>query len=102
MRVDDGYVAYLNGTEVASKNEPASLSWNSNATATTSDSTAVVFANIDITASAGALVPGQNILAVHGLNRSTTSSDMLIGARLTADISAAAPERYYWRVVVEE
>jgi hypothetical protein len=102
MRVDDGYVAFINGVQVASDNNPASPTWNSTANASTSDATAIVFADTDITASTGALVAGQNILAIHGLNRSSTSSDMLIGARLTADVSAAAPERYYWRVSVEE
>jgi hypothetical protein len=33
LRFDDGFVAYLNGTEVLRRNAPASLAWNSAATA---------------------------------------------------------------------
>src|SRR5512133_1570643 len=33
LRYDDGFVAYLNGTQVASRNTPTSLAWNSTATA---------------------------------------------------------------------
>jgi hypothetical protein len=32
LRYDDGFVAYLNGTEVLRKNAPAALAWNSSAT----------------------------------------------------------------------
>lgn len=32
MKYDDGFVAYLNGTEVARRNAPASAAWNSSAT----------------------------------------------------------------------
>ena len=32
MRYDDGFVAYLNGTEVLRRNAPATLGWNSSAT----------------------------------------------------------------------
>jgi hypothetical protein len=33
MKYDDGFVAYLNGTEIARRNAPASVAWNSAATA---------------------------------------------------------------------
>ena len=33
MRYDDGFVAYLNGTEVLRRNAPSALAWNSSATA---------------------------------------------------------------------
>src|SRR5664279_2287823 len=31
LRYDDGFVAYLNGTEVLRRNAPATLEWNSSA-----------------------------------------------------------------------
>ena len=34
LRYDDGFVAYLNGTEVLRRNAPATLGWNSSATST--------------------------------------------------------------------
>ena len=37
MKFDDGFVAYLNGVEVARANAPLELAWNSSATTTRSD-----------------------------------------------------------------
>jgi hypothetical protein len=82
MMYDDGFVAYLNGTVVARRTAPDSLSWNSTATSNISDTTG--FENIDITAYKSSLKSGSNILAIHGLNYSTTSSDFLIAAELIA------------------
>ncbi|MGD0551133.1 MAG: lamin tail domain-containing protein [Sedimentisphaerales bacterium] len=82
MMYDDGFVAYINGTQVASRNAPASPTWNSTATSNPADTTG--FENIDITAYKSSLKSGTNILAIHGLNTSTTSSDFLIEAELIA------------------
>ena len=78
MKYDDGYVAYLNGVEVASRNAPADPQWNSRASRSHSDSAAVVFETLDISSHLDALVAGVNVLAIHGLNASVTSSDFLI------------------------
>jgi hypothetical protein len=84
MKYDDGFVAYINGVRVAAANAPASLSWNSAATAINDDGNALSFQSFDISAfggPGGILVPGTNLLAIHGLNDATngvgTSSDML-------------------------
>ncbi len=82
MRYDDGFVAYLNGVLIASENAPGNVQWNSAATAGHDDSAAVQFRSLDVSASVGALEPGQNILAIHGLNVSLGSSDFLIDAEL--------------------
>ncbi|MEC7776582.1 MAG: lamin tail domain-containing protein, partial [Planctomycetota bacterium] len=78
MKYDDGYVAYLNGVEVGSRNAPGDPQWNSRATRSHPDSAAVVFETLDISSHRDALVAGVNVLAVHGLNASVTSSDFLI------------------------
>jgi hypothetical protein len=52
----------------------------------------VLFDDIDISDFIGHLRPGDNLLAIHGLNTSLTSSDMLIGVRLDGAISTAAQE----------
>lgn len=78
MKYDDGFVAYLNGTEVARANAPATAVWNSQATAANADTAAVVYEMFDITAFKTALLPGNNILAIHGLGSSIVDSDMLI------------------------
>ncbi|MBW7992486.1 MAG: hypothetical protein FVQ84_21065 [Planctomycetes bacterium] len=82
MRYDDGFVAYLNGVEVARRNFTGTPAWNSSANSSRSDSLAVDFENIDISAYLNSLQPGINLLAIHGLNTSTTSSDFLISSEL--------------------
>ena len=84
MRYDDGFIAYLNGVEVARGNFTGTPTWNSSANGSRSDSLAVNFENIDISAYLNSLQSNYNILAIHGLNTSTTSSDFLISAELVA------------------
>jgi len=79
MRYDDGFVAYINGTQVASKYAPASPVWNS---AATSNIESTGTEDINISTYISALHTGTNILAIHGLNYSTGSSDFLITAEL--------------------
>jgi len=78
MKYDDGFVAYLNGREIARRNAPASLSWNSTASALHDDSAAVVFESFDVYGAVDALRAGKNVLAIHGLNERLQSSDFLI------------------------
>ncbi|MBB5351931.1 hypothetical protein HNR46_002170 [Haloferula luteola] len=95
LRYEDGFVAYLNGTLVASSNAPASLEWNSGSTAVRADSLAVNFAEIDLSGMTNLLVDGENVLAIHALNdgdanatnTGSSSSDMLISAELVAEYS---------------
>jgi hypothetical protein len=84
MRYDDGFIAYLNGVEVARRNFSGTPSWDSSASAQNDDSAAVTFEDIDISGFIGDLQQGENLLAIHGLNISPTSSDFLISAELTA------------------
>ncbi|MEM7233397.1 MAG: CotH kinase family protein, partial [Planctomycetota bacterium] len=78
MRYDDGFRAYLNGSPIASRNSPGSPGWNSTATSSHSDAAAVVAEEILLPDALGLLVTGENVLAIHGMNTSTTSSDFLI------------------------
>lgn len=82
VRVDDGFAAYLNGVRIAALNAPNDPSWNSFATALNSDEAAVQFRAFDVTPHLASLRAGQNLLAIHGLNISTGSSDFLIDAEL--------------------
>lgn len=79
VRCDDGFVAYLNGTEVASINKPSSLRWNSTCSNRSDDTS---FAVVPITQHADQLRTGLNILAVQAINQSTTSSDFLFSVEL--------------------
>ncbi|MBL7143481.1 MAG: lamin tail domain-containing protein [Phycisphaerae bacterium] len=78
IRYDDGFIAYINGVEVTRRNFTGTPTWNSSANSSRSDSLAVDFEDIDVSAYLNSLQAGFNILAIHGLNTSTTSSDFLI------------------------
>ncbi len=78
MKFDDGFVAYLNGVEVARAFAPAVVAWNSASQGGNGDVNAVVYQPFDITQHLSLLQPGTNVLAIHGLNGTATSSDMLV------------------------
>ena len=78
MKYDDGFVAYLNGVEIASANSDESTQWNSTASAIHDDQDAIQFQEFDASAAISSLVVGDNVLAIHGLNVSNSSSDFLI------------------------
>lgn len=89
VRYDDGFAAYLNDTLVATRNAPGTLSYNSAATTSRSDASAIVFEDIDLTAYRNLLINGDNVLAIQALNASAADSDLLIQAELTG--SATPP-----------
>ena len=64
IRYDDGFIAYLNGTEVARRNFSGTPAWNSSASSNHDDSASVVFEYIDVTDYLGLLQNGFNILAI--------------------------------------
>ncbi len=90
IRYDDGFIAYINGVEVARRNFTGTPEWNSSADGTHSDSEAVIFESINISAFLDAIKPDNNILAIQGLNSTTVDSDFLISAELTADKSISS------------
>ena len=74
MKWEDGFAAYLNGTEIKSMSVPTNPQWNSEATLNRSnEDDAITY--FDYTVS-GPLVEGRNVLAIHGLNASRTSSGL--------------------------
>jgi len=95
VRYDDGFVAYLNGTEVARRNFDNTPAWDSRASSSHSDSQAVDFEEIDISEFIDNLTPGDNLLAIHGLNASVTSSDMLISAELDGVVTTSNDDFTY-------
>jgi hypothetical protein len=84
MKYDDGFIAYLNGVEVARRNAGNPLAWDTAASATRNNAQAVVFEPINISAHLGELVQGTNVLAIHGLNVLDTDTDLLISTELLA------------------
>ncbi len=83
-RYDDGFVAYLNGTEVARRNAPGSLAYDSAATADRALTNATAVESIDLSAGIPLLVNGTNLLAVQLLNHSAASGDALFQPQLLA------------------
>ncbi|MHC4641733.1 MAG: lamin tail domain-containing protein, partial [Planctomycetota bacterium] len=82
MRYDDGFVAYINGDKVEGVYEPSPLLWNSETANNRSHEAGESFDEYPISKYISSLRPGENILAIHGLNISTTSSDFLISVEL--------------------
>ncbi len=80
---DDGFIAYINGVEVARKNCTGTPAWNSKASTQTSDADAVILTAWSAAAGLSALRAGENILALQGLNDKLDSSDFLIAGQLT-------------------
>lgn len=78
MKYDDGFIAYLNGQRIADGNGPEVPLFDSPSTAENSDGSAVQFEPFDISAFKNTLLPTGNVLAVHSLNRNSSSSDLLM------------------------
>jgi hypothetical protein len=91
MRSDDGFVAYLNGTEVARRRTPLTTTWNSSADATNS---ATVFEDIVLPGAATLLVAGSNMLAVHGLNIAAGDNDFFIEPQIIATLTNPTPGNF--------
>jgi hypothetical protein len=87
-RANDGFIAYLNGTQIASVNAPGSPAYNSVAT-TTALATKWLVMDVPTTS----LVAGNNILALHAMNNSTSDPNFL--ALATLDIVTADPAGSY-------
>jgi hypothetical protein len=95
IKYDDGFVAYLNGLEVARRNAPAVPAWNSAATAEHPALATLAFEEIDIASALGSLEIGRNVLAIQGLNLSATDGDFLILPELQGEFTQGLGERYF-------
>ena len=84
---DDGFAAFLNGVEVGSFNSPDPLAWDSKATGSRRDPTALSTpVEIDLANHTGLIQNGENVLAIRGMNTSPGGSDFLISPVLTMGI----------------
>jgi len=87
-KYDDGFTAFLNGTQIATANAPDPLAWNSMATAS-HDADLNAYVDFDASDHVGALQDGTNILAIQGVNVPLHSSDMLVIAELNAAVAGS-------------
>ncbi len=81
-RYEDGFAAYLNGELVASAEVPEDLDWSSRADSSRQAGRETEIVLFDITSSLAHLREGENVLAIHALNRSVSNSDFLISVDL--------------------
>ncbi|HUU23169.1 MAG TPA: lamin tail domain-containing protein [Phycisphaerae bacterium] len=95
MKYDDGFVAYVNGVEVARRNAPATPSWDSAAPADRPDGEAQAFEVIDIFDTAAVLLEGVNVLAIHGLSSGAADTDFLVLPELDGVSITFGADRYY-------
>ena len=94
MQYDDGFVAYLNGVQVAQRNAPVSPLFDSVATAERDDNDAVGVETIDISQYLNLLQDGNNVLALHGLNLTASDDDFLIIPELRG-VATTTALRYF-------
>jgi hypothetical protein len=83
LKYDDGFVVYLNGSPIAAANN-SDTNWNSVALSSRADALASQYEEFDLAEVATLIVPGNNVLAIQGINRSSTDADFLIAAELRA------------------
>jgi hypothetical protein len=97
VRYNAGFVAFLNGQQVASANAPATPVWNSAATQLNLDPGAVQWQEFDLSAAQPYLQAGNNVLAIQGLNLGATNTDFLLQAQLLGQTvtNSLATYRYF-------
>jgi len=83
VRYNDGFVAYINGQEVAGRNAPAWPQWNSAALSDREVSQSLQFDQIDVSQWLEVLQEGTNVLAVQGLNFAAGDDEFLIQMELS-------------------
>ena len=97
MKYDDGFIAWINGTRVASNAAPATPLWNSLATANRDESLNNNWTEFAIPTGSVTLNTGTNVLAIHGFNVTSSSSDFLLLPELEATFSGVSslPSAYF-------
>ncbi len=84
MKYDDAFVAWLNGMRITLANAPETVAFDATAITNRPAREANAFQTFDLSAFAGLLVTGTNVLAVQGLNTAASDADFLLSAELTA------------------
>ena len=88
-QIDDGYIAFINGVQIASYNSPSPANWNSRSSRSGRPDSDILRnpSDHDLSDFTNLLNEGQNILAIHGMNSSTGGSDFLVQVELIAGMS---------------
>lgn len=92
VQYDDGFIAYLNGTEIARRNFTGNATYTSVADAQRLDTDALVFESIDVSQHMGLLLgSGTNILSFRVLNTGLADPDLLLVPQLVAAKTTFGP-----------
>ncbi|MHC4642744.1 MAG: FN3 associated domain-containing protein, partial [Planctomycetota bacterium] len=94
IKYEDGFVAYLNGRKVPSRNAPDTVVWDSKALSDRPDEDISVFEEINLNAFLGILQSGKNVLAIQGLNDNKDDEDFLLLPELAAARNRVVPEYF--------
>ncbi|MGI6302055.1 MAG: lamin tail domain-containing protein [Verrucomicrobiota bacterium] len=95
LRYVDGFAAWLNGEWVAEENAPQTLAWDATAVANRPSQLGASPVEFDITPFKDFMQPGDNLLALQGLNASASQPDFLLQAELV--LITAGKENIGWR-----
>ncbi len=93
MRFDDGFVAWVNGVEVADHLAPATdpLPWNAAATGERKDAQSIVFGEYAVSGTNLNLQAGTNLLAVQLMNRAAGNADALLQTQILSETQSFGP-----------
>jgi hypothetical protein len=95
MKYEDGFIAYLNGVEIARRNAPTEAQWNSVALASHGGFAATQFEDIDVSAFLDVLRVGENVLAIHGLNLNAAAQAFLVLPELEGSSISELGDGYF-------
>lgn len=96
MRYNDGFVAWLNGTELVRRNAPVSVDWQSAATSARDNLASLTTENINLTANRSLLHEGTNVLAIQGLNISAADNSFLVLPELRGGTFLGTTQAYFF------
>ena len=95
VHYDGGFVAFLNGTEVARRNAPSVAAWNSAAAAPRPNAQVLAMEEINLYQNLALLRSEGKILAVQGLNESSDDTDYLLSVGLVELQVVGLPDQYF-------
>ena len=95
VKYNDGYIAWLNGVEIARRNAPENIAWNSSSLADRPDAVSLAFDDQQLTDRIGLLELGENVICFQGLNSSADDTDFLLVPELITAGAFASERRYF-------
>ena len=95
MSYNDGFIAYLNGVEVARRQAPVAAAFNATATAERSLTDTLLTEKINLSRFGSLLKTGSNTLALHGLNITAADASFLLAPGLSSGRHNASAPRFF-------